>query len=229
MSTPPRMRLRIKELEAHPPVTPAAIDAFLAANTFPIVEGPSVTFVHRGSHDSVYLQHWIYGLPSSQPFHRIPGTDLWYLIVEIPEKSRIEYKFEVVTGDEHRLINDPLNPDHARDPFAENSVAHGAGYVKPDWVSPDPEARPGTFEEFTMGSDALRSERRVLVYLPARFRRTRRYPLLVMHDGEDYLRFSSLKTVLDNLIHRMEIEPMIVAFTQSKRRLVEYADHPPHA
>jgi len=70
--------------------------------------------------------------------------------------------------------------------------------------------------------------RRVQVYLPARFRETRRYPLLVVHDGDDFLRFSNLKEVLDNLIHRLEIPPMIVALTSSPERLREYADDPRH-
>jgi enterochelin esterase-like enzyme len=67
------------------------------------------------------------------------------------------------------------------------------------------------------------------VYVPARFRRTRRYPLLIVHDGVDYLRYASLQTVLDNLIHRLEIPPLIVAFTQSPNRLEEYAGHEGHA
>jgi enterochelin esterase family protein len=51
----------------------------------------------------------------------------------------------------------------------------------------------------------------------------------VVHDGEDYLGYASLKTVLDNLIHRLEIPAMVVAATQSPDRLKEYADDPSHA
>jgi enterochelin esterase family protein len=69
----------------------------------------------------------------------------------------------------------------------------------------------------------------VPVYLPARFRRSRRYPLVVAYDGEDYLRFSGLKTVLDNLIERFEIAPMAVALTMSPDRLREYGADPRHA
>ena len=69
----------------------------------------------------------------------------------------------------------------------------------------------------------------VYVYIPARFRPDRRYPLLIAHDGADYLKFSGFKTVLDNLIHRLEIPSMIVALTHPRRRLREYADHEPHA
>ncbi len=45
-----------------------------------------------------------------------------------------------------------------------------------------------------MHSAALGDDRHVGVYLPARFRRSRRYPLLVVHDGYDYLRYASLQT-----------------------------------
>ena len=65
--------------------------------------------------------------------------------------------------------------------------------------------------------------------MPARFRRTRRYGLLVVHDGEDYLRYAALQTVLDNLTHRLEIAPLIVACTQSPDRLHEYAGDERHA
>jgi enterochelin esterase family protein len=61
------------------------------------------------------------------------------------------------------------------------------------------------------------------VYLPARFRAQRRYPLLIVHDGADYLAFASLRAVLDNLIHRLEVPPLIAAMTQSPDRMREYA------
>ena len=44
--------------------------------------------------------------------------------------------------------------------------------------------------EAEFDSEALGSTRRVVLYLPARFRATRRYPLLVVHDGPEYLKYS---------------------------------------
>ena len=67
------------------------------------------------------------------------------------------------------------------------------------------------------------------MYLPARFRRNRRYPLLIVHDGADYLRFADLQTVLDNVTYSLEIPQMIVALTQSEDRLCEYAADERHA
>ena len=50
-----------------------------------------------------------------------------------------------------------------------------------------------------------------------------------MHDGTDYLDYAAAKTVLDNLIHRDEVAEMVVAFIPPGNRLVEYANHAPHA
>ncbi len=220
---------KIHRLLTETPLDDAAIDAFLAENPPPIAEDAGVTFIYRGAADAVYLHHWIYGLESAKAFHRAGESDLWYRFEDIPAHSRVEYKFEVVNGDEHRLIRDPLNPALAHDPFGANSVCHGAGYETPDWIAPDPEAREGALEDHAVRSPSFGGRRRVTLYFPARFRRTRRYPLLIVHDGGDFLRYASMKTVLDNLIHRLEIPPMVVALTHPVARNDEYVINDAHA
>ena len=207
----------------------AEVDSFVANGTFPLVDGTDVTFVYRGSGDAVYLRCWIAGLNTAQPLQHLEGTDLWAITIELPERSRIEYKFEVVNGDQRELVLDPLNDVLAHDPFGANSVCQGYRYERPDWTEFDDETRAGSLELHALKSAAFRERREIQVYLPARFRRNRRYPLLVVHDGPDYLRFAALKTVLDNLIHRLEIPQMIVAMTQSPDRLMEYAGNNTHA
>ena len=103
------------------------------------------------------------------------------------------------------------------------------GYEVPDWCRPDPEARPGDVVEQVLTSKALRREVHFRVYLPARFRTVVRYPLMIVHDGADYLHYAAARTVLDNLIHRGEVAEMVVAFISPGNRLVEYANHAPHA
>lgn len=209
--------------------SPEELELYLRANAFPIVEGQSVTFVWRGQADRVHLRHWIYALPSSQALRRLEGTDLWFLSLDLPLGSRVEYKFEVYRGQHLELVTDPLNPHVATDPMGQNSVVHAQGYEIPDYTLFDANARPGMLETVVIGSRAFGEARAVQVYLPARFRATRRYPLLVVHDGGDFLRFAGLKTVLDNLIHRLDIPPLIAVMTDSPRRLVEYADDARHA
>jgi len=221
--------LAIQRLLAKETPEPSEITAFFEENAFPIVEGREATFVFRGPADQVNLRHFIYGLPSVQPFRRMAGSDLWYLTLEIPEQSRVEYKIERVSGEDREWMMDPLNPRVARDPYGANSVCHGEGYETPDWAVHDEAAREGRLEEMVVPAPATEGEGNLKVYLPARFRRSRRYPLLIVHDGADYLRYASLKVVLDNLIHRLEIAPLIVALTDSANRLAEYAADPRHA
>jgi enterochelin esterase-like enzyme len=101
--------------------------------------------------------------------------------------------------------------------------------VRPEWTLADPDARAGTIDELMLQSRALDDSRPLQLYVPARFRATRRYPLLVIHDGVDYLNYANLRVVLDNLIHRLEIPPLLAVLTQSRDRLVEYAAHDAHA
>ncbi len=206
----------------------AAIDAFLAAHAVPLVAPEGVTFLYRGACDAVTLRMFISGLPAAQPLERLAGTDLWSLTLALPAGSRFEYKLEVRRGAGTEWILDPLNPHRASDPFGANSVCQGYGYAPPEWTLPDDGARTGSLERLLVESPHL-GTRPVDLYVPARFRRTRRYPLLVLHDGGDYLRYAQLQTVLDNLIHRLEIPPLIVALTESPDRLREYVGLDAHA
>ena len=208
---------------------PEAVDNFIQQNQFPLVEPGRVTFVYRGQADEVHLRSWISGLNTAQPLEPLQGSDLWALTMELPEKSRFEYKFEVVTNGARKLVLDDLNGVFANDPFGANSVCQGYGYERPGWSLHDPAARSGTLTTLKIASRSFMETRDVEIYLPARFRRSRTYPLLVVHDGLDYLRYADLKNVLDNLIHRLEIPAMIVALTQPSDRLVEYTGDPRHA
>ncbi len=223
------MRLAIHNLLDGGTPDGAAIDAFLRNRSFPLIEGDRATFVFHGDAHEVFLRHWIYGLESAQPFIRVPGTDFWWLVHELPPGSRVEYKIEVVRGDRHEWIRDPFNPNLAQDPFGANSVAQGSGYVRPDWTRMDHESRTGRLEDLWLTDTPFGEPRRVTVYLPARMRPTRRYRLLVVHDGGDYLRYAALKEVLDNLIHRLEVAPVIAALSHPGDRLAEYPDDPRHA
>jgi enterochelin esterase-like enzyme len=221
------MRLAVQQLLEDAPDT-AKVEAWMAGKKFPLVEGTSATFVWRGEADGVKLRHFIYALESAQPLTRVPNTDLWYLSIEVPPRSRIEYKLEVSRNGHNEWLQDPLNPHRARDPFGANSVLQGEGYESPEWTREDPVARRGTLEPLTYDSKHL-GRRTGLLYLPARFRRTKRYPLIVVHDGSDYLNYSGMRVVLDNLVHRLEIPEVVAAFVDSPDRLREYANDERHA
>jgi len=223
------MNPKIESLFSNGPPSVEEIDAFIRDNRFPLAEPGHVTFVYKGQADEVNLRRWIAGLSTAQSMEALEGTDLWALRMELPDNSRFEYKFEIVHNSHRDLVCDALNEVRAHDPFGANSVCQGYGYERPPWTLPEPATREGVLTGFKMNSKAFESERDIQVYLPARFKRSRSYPLLVVHDGTDYLHYASFKTVLDNLIHRLEIPAMIVAMTQSPDRLVEYTGDQRHA
>lgn len=226
----PGRKLAINRLRQRRGLDKAAIDRFLARRDVPIVEGLRCTFLWRGEADEVRVRHRVVGLPDPLQLRRIGDTDLWYVVIELPENSRVEYQFELVAaGETTSFINDPLNPRVAQSPMGSSSVCYGSGYRVPDWTQPDPEARPGELVDLPIRSLALRRTTTVSVYLPARFRRTVSYPLLIVHDGEDYLRYAAAKTVLDNLIHRLDMADVVAAFIRPGNRLVEYANSAAHA
>lgn len=222
-------RIALNRLRERLPVDTAAIDRFIARHGSPIVEGERATFLFRGEADAVSVRHRVVGLPDPLPMRRLEGTDLWAASTVLPEGSRVEYQLELRRGAHHERFNDPLNPRVAHSPMGSSSVCAAVGYHVPEWVHHDPEARPGELSERSLRSKALRREQPFHLYLPARFNRAMRYPLLIVHDGTDYLNFAAMRTVLDNLIHRLDIAPMVVAFVPPRDRLKEYPNHAPHA
>ena len=222
-------KLAINRLRERRPLDSGTVDRFLARNQVPIIEGARCTFLYRGEADEVFVVHRIFGLPDHMPLRRLHGTDLWYAVLELPEGSRVEYQLEVARGGQRSRFNDPLNPRVARSPVGDSSVCYAYGHVIPDWTVPDPEARPGSLVDMVVPSRALRRDARVTLYLPARFRRSARYPLLIVHDGGDYLGFADAKTVLDNLIHRLDVAEIVAAFIYPGDRLAEYANSAAHA
>ena len=141
----------------------------------------------------------------------------------------MNYQLQVSRGEHVEERNDPLNEKLSYSPVGTSSVCFASGYRTPDWTAPDPDARPGELVELTVPSKALRGDRRVTVYLPARFRRTASYRLLVVHDGGDFLQYAAAQTVLDNLIHRLDVAETVVAFTHPGDRLAEYANSAAHS
>lgn len=196
---------------------------------FPVVADGLCTFAFNGPVISVRLTHFGVGLPDDLRFER-RDEDWWLLTLEIPRGSRIEYKLDVTDSFGTRMIEDPLNPNRASHPFGANSVCEAEGYLEPDWSHEHPNVPAGSIDDFVVNSAALGRTARSSVYRPATFAPTtaERYPLAIVHDGSDYLRYASVASVFDNLIHRGRIPPTVVAFIHPEQRLVEYADDPRH-
>jgi len=225
----PRRRRPAIDVLARGPVDAAAVDRFLERHQVPIVAGRSCTFLFRGEADDVRLVQRITGDTSRLPLHRLRGTDLWYVVLDLQDGSRVNYQFEMTRGGHVECVNDPLNPRRSHSPLGSSSVCFARGYQTPAWTQPDPEAPAGQLTDVMVQSRALDRDCTATLYLPPGLRTTRGYPLLLVHDGGDFLQYAAAKTVLDNLIHQHAIAETVVAFLHPKDRLTEYANSPAHA
>ena len=220
-----------KKIVVNPGASNEYLSEFVRNNTFPIVNEQRATFFYWDNEQikDVQLMHWISGLESSQSFQRLPKTNAFWLTIDLPKAARVEYKLCVTKGDNRYWMRDPLNPDRAFDPFGSNSVCGMPGYSDPEWSKTDPQTRGGSLESFVIPAGSYGDDREIQVYLPREYRPEKSYPLLICHDGRDYQRFSSIITVLDNLIYRHEVMPIIVAFTNGVQRNIEYGANPQQA
>ena len=192
---------------------------------FPIVEPGVVVFAWQGQAERVSLRQFMSRDGNRFPFEKDPYSDLWRLRLRVEDGSRFEYKLDI---DGH-WIQDPLNPAIATDPYGANSVCETFGYSAPEWVKPNPDIATGTLEDTTLASRAFGERRRIGIYRPAGYDEAGNYPLVVIHDGFDYVDHAALLPILDNLIAAGDLPPLVAALTQSPNRLVEYVDDPRHA
>ena len=202
--------------------TREAIDRLLAEHPVPIVEGPSCTFVWRGEADAVAIEHRVVGLPAPLALRRLRGSDLWYATVTLPRGARVEYRVLIRRGADVESVLDPLNPREATGPLTTASVLEAEGYATPQWAIADPAVVPGALTDVTVPSRHLKRDVRVNVYAPARAGKSDRVPLLIVHDGTDYLKYAGMGTVLDNLMGRRLMADTVVAFVDPADRFAEY-------
>ena len=205
-----------------------AIDAFLATNAMPLVEPGAATFLFHGEADRVELLRWIHAGVDHKAFQRVPGTALWLLRIGVENGGRFEYKIAIGRSRGDDWVLDPLNPARAADPFGENSVCRTWGYERPDWSKPRgaPAGHIGTIEVNSQVFGETRTER---VYLPASHSAAIAHPLVVIHDGEDFMSYADLSVSLDNLIAAGDVPPLVAALVQTKDRMGEYPKGRRHA
>ena len=129
------------------------------------------------------------------PHELIRNGRAWELMAAAPDVARFEYQFELV--DRHggrEWILDADNPKRATGPWGHKSVWEEPGYEPPGWVDEDPVGKPKTV---TIASKILKRELPALIW--AHPDATERSPLLVAHDGPEYVEHSSLLTYLGQL------------------------------
>lgn len=145
-------------------------------------------------------------------FRRRGRTRNWEL--ELPRLNglaRLEYQLELVHADgTTEWVCDPANPLRASAPFGDRSVLELPGYERPVWID-DEEAPPGALEEISFRSRLLRSEVTGLLWSAHGVERSTALPLLVVHDGPEYVEHASLLRLFDSSVAELELRPFRAA------------------
>ena len=188
----------------------------------PLIDGETVTFVWQGP-DAPQLigdfNNWGWGLGKPLEMLKV-GPEVWAQSVKIPLDAYIEYTY----------IQDGRRP---RDPFNPRLVDNGIGMVNQFFRMPASEPTPlikkrrsvphGTLTRHMLdgGQLVVGGHRAVHLYQPPAGEPT---PLLVVFDGQDYLRRARLPYIVDNLIAQGRIRPISLALVEhgGQARFVEY-------
>jgi enterochelin esterase family protein len=107
-------------------------------------------------------------------------------------------------------VTDPGNPRRAPGAFGDKSVLEFPGYEPPGWVSDD-ESPQGDLRELPLRSRLLRTTVTALLWSPAETDPLDEFPLLLLHDGPEYARFSDVLRLFDHLVAFAEVSPFRAA------------------
>lgn len=204
----------------------AIVDSFMTtAGAFPFIEQDTLAhYIYRGSANSVGVAGDANGWnPNAYVMTRLATTNFWFHTHVFESDARLDYKL-VLNGS--NWILDPRNPHQVSGGFGPNSELRMPDYVQPAEIEFNAGFPHGVLRDTTLSSTNLNNSRSVRIYTPPFYDSTsQRYPVILFHDGLDYVSLAKATTVIDNLIAQNRIEPIIAVFVpaNSARRHDEYA------
>ena len=174
---------------------------------------------------------------------RLMDTDLWYKTYRVPRDARFTYALSPNDSliplediDEKDIAkrfatfrSDPLNKGAA----IQGSIVELPGAPSPVWGVRQPEVPKGRLEDAKLKSEILKNERRAWVYTPPGYARDGKpYGLIVMFDGPLYTLLVPTPTILDNLLAKSKLPPMVAVILDNptvRSRETEFACYEPYA
>lgn len=190
----------------------------------PLIDGERVTFLWAGEQAPLLVADfgdWEYNPISLQ--QTAPG--IWTHRASFPRDAYLEYGY--IDPQSEERVPDPLNPQ---------TVPNGLGDINHFFYMP--EARPssltrrargirkGTLTRHTLQAEYMLvgHRRKVYLYQPPT---DEPCPLVVVYDGNDYLRRGKLLPIVDNLIAQKRIRPIALAMIANypPARSLEYGSN----
>ena len=213
-------------------------DSLKNRHQIPYVFGDSVAFLYYGKASSVSWAGDFDGWdPSMAGFqgNQLGTSPIWIMEQVFPEDARLDYKI-VVDGE---WILDPDNPNIQYSGWGPNSELRMPGWMYPEETVLAEGISRGTLSEnmiIMSREENLGYTVQYRVYLPHDYENLSDLPVIYVTDGHEYsddLK-GSMVIVLDNLIHKQMIRPVMAVFIDPRnpeqpdqnRRMEEYTGNP---
>ena len=199
----------------------AKVDSFMTANPIlPFIENDTaVSFIYQGTATSVSIAGDFTTWNPSMPMIGISGTNFYYGSSHFESDARLDYKLVI----DNNWILDPKNPHTCTGGFGPNSELRMPAYILPPEIAYYPNIPHGIFLDTAFYSTNLSNTRTIHIYLPPGYSVQHKYPVILFHDGSDYITLGNTANILDYLIAHNEIQPIIGVFVPPVDRQNEYA------
>lgn len=198
-----------------------ALSARVRQEGNPLIDGHTVTFLWEGNKAPSLIDDLHGWEAHPQELKRI-SSELWAITFDLAPDAYLEYAFYF-----------PKTKKRTPDPFNRKAIYNGVGghnhfvYMPEAQPTSLTRVRPGvprgtvTRHELPARFVTAGNKRTVHLYRPAV---KEACALLVVYDGQDYLRRGRITQIVDNLIAAGETRPLALALVHSsgKARMVEY-------
>lgn len=193
----------------------------------PEINGENALFFYR---DSVAKSVNLFGDPTrwKEPgieMKNIKGTSVFYLNQKFETNARLKYRFKIQgKGD----IVDPFN----KKPIEKSVFGKESILEMNDYSSFYKETK--YYENIAHGKMVVKNiqnntifgskdkKRKIQIYLPPNYNEKTKYKTMYFCDGSDYVNTSKIPNVLDYMINKGEIEPIVAVFVDWIERDNEY-------
>ncbi|MFC2085245.1 kelch repeat-containing protein [Bacteroidota bacterium] len=203
----------------------AIVDSFLTEHSvMPLVEQDSICiFIYRGNASTISVAGDANGWdPIGSQMKILSSTNLWYYADIYEPDARLDYKF-VENGSNYIL--DPLNPNQILGGFGPNSEIAMPAYIQPPEIEYYSNIPHGKIHTFSFSSNILGNSRTIKVYTPPDYDSypEKYYPVILFHDGLEYITLGSANNTIDYLLSEGRIGSIIAVFVPPVNRDDEYA------
>jgi enterochelin esterase-like enzyme len=233
--TPATVRELLRGIGAEPSAERgAAIERFITARGgTPIIENQSraIFFVQDVNGETPRVvgdfNNWAAGTNGLDPTvgvpARIEGTDWSYLESTIYTNARAEYVLLFRT----EARPDPRNPRTVAAYTGPRSEVRMPQWIAQPEIDDRDQVPAGTVTVEALASRALGASRRVWFYTPPGYETSQDwYPVVFVLDGGNYVERMRTPAILDRLIAREAIPPVVAVFVEPGERQEEYSRNP---